>query len=181
LTVPCSVAIMRHGFTAIRRSNTWYAQRGRLANSNHPRHHHHATFTVKESDDQFSVALQSDDGETRVQVSGTITDQLPSSSVFSSVAGASEFFELGSLGYSVTQTHGRFDGLELRCDNLHVQPLAIDRVESSYFENESRFPRGSVEFDCALLMRGIHHEWHSRKDLCCPETRGACTAAAREP
>ena len=134
--------------------------------------HHHATFTVKESGDHFSVALQSDDGDTRVFVSGTVAEQLPSSSIFPSIDDASEFFEMGSLGYSVTQTDGRFDGLELRCKNWHVEPLEIDRVESSYFENESHFPQGSVGFDCALLMRGIRHEWHGRNDLCCAETIG---------
>lgn len=132
--------------------------------------HHHATFRVEESDDCFLVELNSDDGDTRVHVAGRITDQLPSSSVFSSVADASAFFEKGSLGYSTTQTNGRFDGLELHCKNWHVRPLSIDRVESSYFEDEARFPRGSVEFDCALLMRDIHHEWRGREDLCCPTT-----------
>jgi hypothetical protein len=128
---------------------------------------------VKESGDQFSVALRSDDGDTRVLVSGRVAEQLPSSSVFPSVDDASEFFEMGSLGYSATHSNGRFDGLELRCKNWHVEPLEIDRVESSYFENESYFPRGSVQFDCALLMRGIRHEWHGCEDLCCPETIGA--------
>ncbi len=132
--------------------------------------HHHANFTVKESNDHFSVALQSDDGNTRLHVSGTVTDHLPDSSVFSSVAEASEFFELGSLGYSATQMDGRFDGLELRCRNWRVKPLEIEQIESSYFEDQSLFPRGSVDFDCALLMRGIHHEWHGRDDLCCPAT-----------
>ena len=28
------------------------------------------------------------------------------------------------------------------------------------------FPAGSVEFDSALLMRGIDHEWHGREPLC---------------
>jgi len=134
--------------------------------------HHHAHFTVEESDDHVSVILQSDDGNTRLQVSGTVTDHLPDSSVFASLAEASRFFEQGSLGYSATRTDGRYDGLELCCDNWHVEPLDIERVESSYFEDESRFPRGSVEFDCALLMRGVHHEWHSRKNLCCPATIG---------
>jgi hypothetical protein len=27
------------------------------------------------------------------------------------------------------------------------------------------FPAGSVELDCALLMRGIDHEWHGREPL----------------
>lgn len=132
--------------------------------------HHRAKFTVKESGDYFSVGLQSDDGDAHLYVSGTITDHLPDSSVFSSLTEASKFFELGSLGYSATYTEGRYDALELRCKDWHVEPLEIGRVESSYFEAESRFPRDSVEFDCALLMRDIHHEWHSREDLWCPET-----------
>jgi Uncharacterized conserved protein (COG2071) len=129
--------------------------------------HHHAAFTVEETDQRFSVALRSDDGATRVLVSGSVTDRLPPSSAFSSVAEASAFFETGSLGYSATRAAGRYDGLELRCKSWQVEPLAVDRVESSYFEDESLFPRGSVAFDCALLMRGIDHEWHSRENLCC--------------
>ena len=90
--------------------------------------------------------------------------------MFSSLAEVSEFFDRGALGYSETKTAGRFDGLELCCKNWRVESLEIERIESSYFEDESRFPPGSVEFDCALLMRGIQHEWHSREDLCCIET-----------
>ncbi len=131
---------------------------------------YHASFAVKELDDYFSVGLQSDDGATRLHVSGTVTDHLADSSVFSTLAEASKFFERGSLGYSVTHTDGRYDGLELQCKNWSVESLEIERVESSYFADESRFPRGSVESDCALLMRGIDHEWHGREDLCCPET-----------
>lgn len=148
------------------RFNTW------VGGTLFPGIHHHASFTVKESGNRFSVALQSDDGDTQVLVSGSVADQLPSSSVFSSIAEASEFFRMGSLGYSVTLSDGRFDGLELRCKDWHVEPLDIDRIESSYFENETQFLRGSVQFDCALLMRGIHHEWHGRNDLCCPEKTG---------
>jgi hypothetical protein len=119
--------------------------------------------------------LQSDDGDTRVLVAGAVTGNLPDSSVFACLDDASQFLEMGSLGYSETHTDGRFDGLELRCENWHVEPLAIERVESSYFEDESRFPRGSVEFDCALLMRGIPHEWHGREDLRCGQTDGGQT------
>jgi len=132
--------------------------------------HHHAAFTVSESGGRFSVGMQSDDGKAKVHVSGAVADRWPDSSVFRSVDEASAFFEAGSLGYSATSAEGRFDGLELRCRDWGVEPLAVDRVESSYFEDESRFPKGSVEFDCALLMRGIDHEWHGRKELCCPST-----------
>jgi hypothetical protein len=36
---------------------------------------------------------------------------------------------------------------------------------SSFFEDEKRFPRGSVQFDHALIMRDIPHEWHEAEDL----------------
>lgn len=129
--------------------------------------HHHSRFEVTETVDHLSVALCSDDGLTRVHVSGRVAQALPSTSVFSSLAQASAFYEHGSLGYSDTHQRGHYDGLELRCRNWSMQPLEIERIESSFFEDISRFPAGSAVFDHALLMRGIQHEWHSRGDLCC--------------
>lgn len=129
--------------------------------------HHLASFTVEESGDRFSVTVRSVDGDTRVHVSGTVADHLPESSVFSSLSGASHFFERGAVGYSATRRSGQYDGLELKCRNWRVEPLQVERVESSFFEDERRFPKDSTEFDCALLMRGIHHEWHGREELCC--------------
>lgn len=132
--------------------------------------HHHAAFELKESADRYSISMKSDDGETRVEVTGSITNSLPNSSVFPSLAEASTFFERGSLGYSVTKSNDRYDGLELRCIDWRMEPLAVEHIQSSYFQDDSRFPKGSVEFDCALLMKGIQHEWHGREDLCCDAT-----------
>ncbi len=78
-----------------------------------------------------------------------MTSSLPESSVFGSVAEVSEFFERGSLGYSATRRAGEFDGLELHTFNWQVQPLAVDKVESSFFDDPQRFPPGSATFDCA--------------------------------
>jgi hypothetical protein len=44
--------------------------------------------------------------------------------------------------------------------------MAVDKVESSFFEDRALFPPGSVQFDCALVMRGIEHEWRGRERLC---------------
>ncbi len=104
--------------------------------------HHHAKFTVRESAEELTVTMISDDGQAKVHVSGTVTDRLPTASVFPSLKAASQFFELGSLGYSPTHSEGLYDGLELKCDHWHVDALAVDHVESSYFEDQSRFPRG---------------------------------------
>src|SRR4051812_37093348 len=70
---------------------------------------------------------------------------------------ASRFFEAGSLGYSATPDAKRFHGLSLRCDTWTVEPLDVEEVVSSFYDNRLRFPEGSATFDCALLMRGIAH------------------------
>ena len=132
--------------------------------------HHHAKFTVQESADRFEIALRSDDGVTDLAVCGHRTDQLPKSSVFRSLDEISAYFQSGSLGYSATPDPSRFQGLDLRCHNWQVEPLAIEAVRSSFFDDVSLFPKGSIEFDCALLMQNIEHEWHGQSDLCCPAT-----------
>jgi hypothetical protein len=134
--------------------------------------HCHARFRVHESADQFEVALDSDDGVTSLAVRARLADRLPATSVFGSLEEASAFFRAGALGYSATPEAARFQGLELRCHQWQVTPLEIEEVRSSFFEDEALFPKGSVAFDCALLMRGIVHEWHGQADLC---------AAAEQP
>jgi hypothetical protein len=133
----------------------------------------HARFTVRERDTHFEVALLSDDGVTSLSVVADVSSGLPAGSVFGSFAEASGFFEKGSLGYSGTPDPQRFQGMELRCQRWQVEPLAVSAVRSSYFDDRTVFPPGSIEFDCALLMRGIEHEWHGKSDLCCQATMAA--------
>ena len=92
---------------------------------------------------------------------------MPPGSVFRSLREASEFFREGSVGFSPGVTAGHFDGLELRTANWSMQPLVVEAVESSFFNDPRRFPPGSVEFDCALLMRQVQHEWCQKPSLCC--------------
>lgn len=130
-----------------------------------PGEHHRARFTVREGSDSIDLSMQSDDREVSVMVRGTVGGQLPGASCFSSLAEVSAFFEPGSVGYSVTRDTGRLDGIELRTHGWSVEPLQVEEVHSSYFSDEARFPKGSVEFDCALLMRNLGHEWHRAEDL----------------
>jgi hypothetical protein len=131
--------------------------------------HHHAAFRVQEHDSRYRIELNSDDGQSHLLVEGHVAHKLPPTSIFGSLQEASDFFKRGSLGYSVTTNPGQFDGLELRSFQWHVQPLAVETVQSSFFQSRALFPPGSVEFDCALLMRGIEHEWHGRGRLCAAE------------
>ena len=129
--------------------------------------HHHARFEVCESDHEFNVEMQSSDGSARVLVESKRAGELLSDSIFPSVDAVSDFFEEGSVGYSPRSSGVRFDGLELRAFDWHVEPLEVTRVISSFFDNEENFPAGTIEFDNALLMRGIEHEWHGRESICC--------------
>lgn len=129
--------------------------------------HHRGKFFVRESDRRFEVSLDSHDGLASMRVVASKTDQWPHDSVFGSLEEASSFFAAGSLGFSPTASAGRYQGLELRCQSWQVSPLAVESVRSSLFDDRRLFPAGSAELDCALLMRGIEHEWHTRDDLCC--------------
>ena len=127
----------------------------------------HAQFTVRESGGHFEVALKSDDGVTSLAVIGDVAADLPVGSVFGSLGEASACLRAGAIGYSAMPDPRRFQGMELRCDRWAVEPLTVSEVRSSCFDDVAVFPAGSITFDCALLMRGIDHEWHGRADICC--------------
>jgi hypothetical protein len=127
--------------------------------------HHIAKFEVSETKNLFKLEMRSEDGKTFVRLSARLADELPDGSIFSSLAEASEFFRSGALGWSSRPTSGEFDGLELRCREWRMEPLAVEKVESSFFENSELFPPGSAKFDSAFLMRDIAHEWHARGRL----------------
>jgi hypothetical protein len=126
-----------------------------------------ARFEVRETENDYHIAMDSIDGSAHVAVNGRVAANMPEDSIFDTISDCSQFFEDGSLGYSPANATDQFDGLELRSVNWHVQPLAVTDVQSSFFDDSNIFPNGSVAFDNALLMRGIDHEWHSRESLCC--------------
>jgi hypothetical protein len=130
-----------------------------------PGEHHPASFSVAESESNLSLEMKSQDSQVRVEIQGTIASKLPESSIFRSLNEASSFFEGGSLGYSVTSDANRLDGLELQTKGWRVEPLEVARIYSSYFADENKFPKGAIEFDHALIMRNVEHEWHSADDL----------------
>ena len=55
--------------------------------------------------------------------------------------------------------------LAVRETDWKVSVLVVDSVRSAYFDDKSIFPSGSIDFDHALLMRDIVHEWHSEPSL----------------
>jgi hypothetical protein len=145
------------------RINAWLG--GRLF----PGVHHRSHFQVDECDGHFRIEMRHRGDGMHLLLQARLANDLPAGSVFGSLQEASEFFRRGALGYSVSNRVGTFDGLELRCVQWRMEPLTVEHVASSFFANEEVFPRGTAEFDCALLMRNIPHEWHAKPPLCCEE------------
>ncbi len=118
--------------------------------------HHLADFRVNESNGNYNVTFSSDD-KTSLSIEASETDNWNDQSIFENLNSVSDFFANGSIGYSPSKKN--FDGLELKVSNWKVSLLEVNKVRSSFFEDTSIFPEGSVKFDNALLMRDVEHEW----------------------
>jgi hypothetical protein len=125
-----------------------------------PSQHHKSTFEIEEDTKHISYSMNSNDGEVSLNFTGKPTDEFPTNSVFNSLQEASDFFEKGSLGYSSNNSLKNLDGIKLQIDNWQVKPLQIDLVRSSFYDDETIFPKRTIEFDHALLMENTEHEWH---------------------
>lgn len=124
--------------------------------------HYHSQFKVEDRDGQISMRIVANDMEDPlVEIETSETEKFPETSIFASLKESSDFFKAGCIGYSSRPDSCNLDGLLLKVTNWRVSPLTVQRVRSAYFDNRSIFPAGSIEFDHALLMRDVQHEWHS--------------------
>jgi len=126
-----------------------------------PGEHHRANFEITENGNKIKFSMKSNDETASVKLAGTIVENLPENSVFSSLEEASKFFEKGSLGYSATTGGTNLDGINLEIKDWKVEALELNFVESSFYDDETIFPKNSIKFDHALLMQNTAHEWHS--------------------
>jgi hypothetical protein len=126
--------------------------------------HFRSKFQVQEKDGNYVVSFLSSDG-TRLAVEAYETINWPVTSIFSSMEQASEFYQNGAIGYSPDAHGPRFSGVKLSTRHWHVSALSVGTIMSSYFEDTTLFPSGSVVFDNALLMQNTAHEWHRMSAL----------------
>jgi Uncharacterized conserved protein (COG2071) len=124
-----------------------------------PGKHHQASFDVHETARTLHVAFASTDGIAHVSVDIRVSQQLQGSALFADLQEASDFFRVGSAGFSTTRDSGRLDGVELRADRWVVEPTEVVSVCSSFFDDPRLFPPGSATIDCAVLMRDIPATW----------------------
>jgi hypothetical protein len=170
---------LREGvFIPRRDTNSWFNKT--LGGRVFPGVFQRSCFEARESDSSVSLRILRADGGVEIAFAGHLVKQLPSTSIFPSLEAAAGFFSLGATGYSATLEEGHYHGMELRSLNWTVSPLAIEEAHSCFFDDYRRFPPGSAQLDCALLMRGIQHEWHSRPDLYLSST-GSCLTTHQSP
>jgi hypothetical protein len=144
-----------------------------------PGEHHHARFRVHEAPGRYEGAFASLDGTaSSATVAAGAASALPGASVFKSVGEASKLFQDRPLGYSACHKGGHFEGFGLRCATWHVEPLAVETAESSFFQSGALFPAGAAELDSALVMRNFPAIWQGREGLPTGDLHGTGAAAS---
>jgi len=143
----------------------------RLGGRLFPGVHQSGEFTVDDRADGLSIAVRTRNGEADVRVEASYGDEWNSQSVFSGLDDAADFFRRGDCGFSCSLRDGTLDGIQLKTLRWEMSSLRIHESYSAFFQGGQHFPANAVEFDCALLMRGIPHEWHEISDV--PELAAA--------
>jgi hypothetical protein len=126
-----------------------------------PGKHYLAKFNVKEANGNYHIDFTSSD-DTSISIDAKETENFPSNSIFETLENVSDFFEKGAVGYSPNRN--KYEGLKLQAYTWQVRPLEVQNVHSSFYANEEVFSKGSIQFDNALLMTRVEHEWKSMKD-----------------
>lgn len=126
--------------------------------------HHRSKFKSDETEDHFNISMKCH-GEHLIHLEANLCDRFPMESIFRTLPKASRFFADDSVAYSPRFRTSIFDGVQLKCRRWKLEPLRVTALDSQYFEQSSLFPKGSIFFDHASIMRGIDHEWHSRGEL----------------
>jgi len=123
-----------------------------------------AEFKTMEESDKYSVEFRSKSRDhVKVEVRRGNKFQ---SDIYSSIEEASYDFETDSIGFS-PRDNNVFDGVELVTKSWKVHPLDLVSIDSSLFENEELFPKGSVQVDHCLFMENVDHSWSKVDSVCC--------------
>ncbi|UQB69539.1 DUF2071 domain-containing protein [Epilithonimonas zeae] len=127
-----------------------------------PGRHYYAKFNVKEENHNYHLDFKCSDNTT-IEIDAKLVSEFSSNSIFKSIDNVSDFFEKGSVGYS--PNGNCFEGLKLETYHWEIKPLEVSNVKSSFFDNQDVFPEGSIQFDNAVLMENIEHEWKSLRSI----------------
>jgi hypothetical protein len=106
---------------------------------------HHARFELSEAPTHVRASVHGDDGAMRIELEAGVCDQLRRDSVFATANDAADVFLQDPRIATLRSARHRGD----------AEPLRIVHVGSSYLDDPSRFPRGSVALDSAVILRRL--------------------------
>ena len=90
---------------------------------------------------------------------------MPRDSVFGSLVEATAFLQSG-VALCESPPGVRPPELDQRQPKWRFQPLAVEHVESSFFDDSAMLPADSVRFDCALWLRKVELVWGDQPEFC---------------
>ncbi len=122
--------------------------------------HHLAQFQVRDEGPDIHIAVSSHDRTLDLSAAAHESDTL-GGELFPCLDDAISFFLQGAHGYSPHGHHGEQTGVRLECPRWDAQPVQIDFVRSSMFDDPDAFPKGSCVVDFGLLMRNLPARWVS--------------------
>ncbi len=117
--------------------------------------HGRADFVVDAEPERLHVAYRTTD-DLAVDVIATAPGAW-SSRLFADAAEASAFFEAGSCGFSPDH-HGCLEGISMAAESWRADPVSVT-ARSSFYDDPTRFPPGTIELDVAMLMRDVPVVW----------------------
>ncbi|MEZ4771744.1 MAG: DUF2071 domain-containing protein [Bacteroidia bacterium] len=145
-----------------------------------PGMHKLGRFKTREANGYYELHLTNRD-QTRLSFLAKETTAFSHGSVFSDLHSAADLFAQNSLEYAPRFKNMIYDGIAFRANRQKVQPLHICQMRSDFFENEETFPKGSVFFDHALLMKNIRSEWTALPELLAPKPARFLAPAITRP
>lgn len=121
-----------------------------------------AKFHTHETDTQHKVSAISRDKTMSIEIDAIETSDF-SSNLFSNFDEASNFFKCSSVGFSPDRQGCELEGIELKTNKWEMTPLKVSSIRSSTYDDLKVFPKGSIEFDSALIMKDIDVTWNAKK------------------
>jgi hypothetical protein len=130
-----------------------------------------ARFDVTEDATGLEIGVASRDGSVSLSVVARLSHEL-GGSLFGSTDDAVEFFRRGSISYSPTRDMDCHDGVRLVGGHWSAEPVSVEHMASSVFDDVTLFPRGACTLDSGLLMRNLPARWLNEGTLDHPSLVG---------
>jgi hypothetical protein len=127
--------------------------------------HSKAKFKVEETSHDLSMQVKTRKGEADVHLKVENQSGWKPTDLFKTFGEARTFFQKGDCGFSCAYDEGRLEGMRLETLKWEMEPVLVKSVYSAFYEKLKPYSPKGLQFDCALRMKGIPHQWHELKDI----------------